>query len=422
MNSDVPRSGRACRTTAVLAAALAAAAACYQATSPTPPRFVAPTFAVRTPLPPLATGAIAIVGADVVPMTGSEVLPDRTVVVRAGRISAVGPEGDVVVPPGAVVIAATGQFLIPGLMDMHAHVHREDLEAYHRAGITTIRNMWGTPEVAKLRQELADGADYPTLLSAGPGMDGDPPVWDGSAVETDPGEARAEVRRQARNWDFIKVYNRLKPAVFRAILEEAAEIGITVAGHVPLASTIDEASEGGLASVEHMTGIAEAVADGRSPAGWLRYDPDSAAAVARRLAERGTRVCPTLDVLRHLAVLNLPPAAADRAQRHQRAMVKALLDAGVPLLAGTDAGIGAVEPGISLDEELALLVEAGLSPFQALQAATSGAARFFGLDDQLGTIEVGKRADLILLDGNPLDDINAVRHPVGMIQRGRRIF
>ncbi len=386
------------------------------------PMEIPPRFGVPTPLPPLADGTIAIVGANVISMAGPDVLADRTVLVRDGRIVAIEPRETIDVPADAEVVDAEGRFLMPALIDMHAHVHRGDLDAYHRAGITTIRNMWGTDEVAKLRAELATGADFPTLVSAGPGMDGDPPVWDGSAVVTDPDQARNEVRRQAGTWDFIKVYNRLTPPVFRAILEEAADVGIPVAGHVPLASTIGEATAGGLSSVEHMTGISEAVANGRSPAGWLRFDPDAAAAVARSLAKRGTWVCPTLAVLRHLAILNLSPANAAAAQQHQRAMVKILFDQGVPLLAGTDAGIGAVDPGTSLDDELALIVESGLTPDQALRAATSEAARYLRLDTEIGTIEVGKRADLVLLRADPLRDIAAIRDPVALIQRGRRIY
>lgn len=406
----------------VALAALAILPVACRAQSRTAPPEIPPRFGVPTPLPPLARGTLAIVRANVVTMNGTAVLPDRTVLIRDGRIVAIEPSDAIEVPAGADVVDAAGRFLMPGLLDMHAHVHRGDLDAYHRAGITTIRNMWGTDEVAQLRAELAAGADFPTLISAGPGLDGDPPIWAGSAVVTDPEGARNEVRRQAGTWDFIKVYNRLSPPVFRAILEEAAAVGIPVAGHVPLASTIDEAAAGGLSSVEHMTGIAEAVADGRSPAGWLRFDPDAGATVARTLAKRGTWVCPTLAVLRHLAILNLSPTDAALAQRHQRAMVKILFDEGVPLLAGTDAGIGAVDPGTSLDDELALLVESGLTPYQALRTATSEAARYLRLDGELGTVEVGKRADLVLLRADPLQDIAAIRDPAALIQRGRRIY
>jgi imidazolonepropionase-like amidohydrolase len=254
-------------------------------------------------------------------------------------------------------------------------------------------------------------------------VDGEPPSWPGTAVVTSPAAARAEVRRQAtEGWDFIKVYNRLRPDVYDAVLAEAGEAGIPVIGHVPLAADIERASAGGQASVEHLTGIAEAVADGRGPAGWLRLDEDAAATVAQRLAERGVWVCPTLTILAHLADRNLSPSDAGRAREHQARMVAALYDAGVPLLAGTDAGIDVVPAGSTLAVELELLVEAGLSPFAALRTATSEAARFLGIGDVSGTVEVGRRADLALLTANPLEDIRAVREPVGLVQRGRILF
>jgi imidazolonepropionase-like amidohydrolase len=376
----------------------------------------------RTPLPPLYDGTIAIIGVDVVTMESAAVLDDQTVVVRDGRIAELGPRGAIDVPADAERIDGTGRWLIPGLIDSHVHLRRGDLAAYRQAGITTVRNMWGHAAIEALREEVAAGAELPTIFSAGPGMDGNPPVWPGTIVLTDPTAARAAVRQQlAEGWDFIKVYNRLSPSVYDAILDEAHAVRITVIGHVPLSLSIDHASARGQASVEHLTGIAEAVASGRGPSGWLSYDPDDATRVARMLATRGVWVCPTLIVLRHLAVQTLSPADADRTRANQGAMVKALRDAGVPLLAGTDAGIDLVAPG-ALAGELELFVQAGLTPLDALRSATADAARFLGVDGELGTIAIGKRADLVLLGANPLDDVRALRGPVGVILRGRRLF
>ena len=401
-----------------LAASLAGVAACgAQVTGP----LTAP--GVHTPLPPLSDGRLAIVGVNVVTMTSPEVLRAQTVLVRGGIIEAIGPVEEVIPPDDAQRIQGDGGWLMPGLMDMHVHLRRGDLDAYRRAGITTVRNMWGTPEVTALRQEVAAGAAHPAIFSAGPGLDGSRPVHAGSVVLTEEAAARAAVRAQvAAGWDFIKVYNSLEPRVYSAILDEARRAGITVVGHVPWALTIGQALHAGHGSVAHLTGIAEAVADGRGPAGWLAFDRSAAADVADRLADRGVWAAPTLVVLEALARNNLPAQDATRATGHQREMVAALHRAGVPLLAGTDAGIGLVAPGASMGRELGLFVEAGLSPYEALRAATVDAARFLGIEDQVGTVEVGKRADLILLAGDPLEDILTVQSPVALVQRGRRIF
>lgn len=373
-----------------------------------------------TQLPPLASGEMAIVGAHVVPMTSNEVLNDQTILIRDGIIVDIGARETVEVPAGAMVISGDSLWAAPALMDMHVHARAQEMARYRNSGITVVRNMWGTAGVAGLRAELQTGAEHAAIFSATPGLDGSPPFWPGTIVLSDPVAARQEVRRlAAAGWDFIKVYNRLRPDVYEAILAEARAAGIAVVGHVPLASDITTASAGGQASIEHLTGIAEAVAGGRSPTGWLEMDSASMNRVAIMLAEHQVYVCPTLVVLRHLANANLSAEAAIRARSNQAAAVKALHAAGVPLLAGTDAGLDLVPAGSSLAAELELFVEAGLSPYEALRTATTEAARFLGILDVHGTIEVGKRADLILLAGNPLEDIAAVRSPVRVIQRGR---
>src|SRR5215212_11736808 len=131
----------------------------------------------RTALPPPFPGVLAIVGANVVTMVGGSVLADQTVVVRNGRIEAVGPRAGFEVPPDAERLEAQGAYLLPGLIDAHVHLLRSDVDSYLRAGITTVRNMWGTPGVAALRAEAGAGALVPTIFSAGPGIDGSPAVW-----------------------------------------------------------------------------------------------------------------------------------------------------------------------------------------------------------------------------------------------------
>lgn len=385
---------------------------------PTAPTTVPPPPHARTPLPPLFAGELALVGVHVISMREENVLRDRTVVIHDGRIREIGPADEVDIG-SAVRIDGAGRHLVPGLIDMHVHPGEETIDAFTDAGITTVRAMAGTERVAGLRTRAAAGEMVPTVFSAGPVVDGSPPVWPGSDEAMDPAAGAAAVRRHAdEGWDFVKVYNRLPPPVYQAILAEAAAVGITVVGHIPLAATLMAGARGGHASVEHLTGIGEEVAGGRFPAAWVSADAARAGAVARDLAGTGAWVTPTLGILAALADQYLTPGDADRAKANQRMAVKALRDAGVPILAGTDAGIGPIPAGISLAAELELLVEAGLSPYEALAAATSEAARFLDLEDEIGTIAVGARADLILLDGNPLVDISAVREPALVILRG----
>jgi imidazolonepropionase-like amidohydrolase len=372
-----------------------------------------PTPRARTALPPLFPGAVAIVGANVVTMADDGVLVDQTVIVRDGLVSAVGPRESIAVPPDAERVDARGAYLLPGLIDAHVHLLRADADAYLRAGVTTVRNMWGTPGVAALRAEAAAGAPLPTIFSAGPGIDGNPPAWPYTELPASPAEAADIVTRHvAEGWDFIKVYDRLSPAAYDAVTRRARELGVAVIGHVPRAIPLDQAFDRGQASIEHLTGYALAVG------GWTTPDRGRFGPLAGATAERGVWNCPTLLVVAALSGQRAP-AESVAVVRNRRALVRALYDAGAPLLAGTDAGIDVVPPGSALAGELEELVAAGLPPAAALRAATVNPARFLGVTAELGTVEVGKRADLVLLHGDPLADISRVRAPLGVVLRGR---
>ncbi|MGE0353950.1 MAG: amidohydrolase family protein [Gemmatimonadales bacterium] len=372
-------------------------------------------------LPPLAHGSFALVGVHVLSMKDQPVARNQTIVVRNGIIAEIGPAEAVAVPEDAERIEAAGRFVVPGLMDMHVHLREEDVAGYLGSGVTTVRNMWGDSQTAVLRARAAKGETVPTIFSAGPGLDGNPPVWPSSVVLTSADQAAPEVAREvAAGWDFIKVYNRLEPAVYHAILAAARAEGVPVVGHVPLAIRLEEAMAGGQASIEHMTGIAEAAGGGRSPQGWTRIDRGVVAPIASRLARSRVSVCPTLVILANMARHSLTPADAALARENQAYVVAAMHQAGVRLIAGTDAGlVDAVPAGESLISELELFVRAGLTPLEALRTATTEAAAFLGIDSLVGSIEVGKRADLVVLLGNPLDNIAALRNPAAVILGGR---
>ncbi|HUF67945.1 MAG TPA: amidohydrolase family protein, partial [Longimicrobiales bacterium] len=351
----------------------------------------------------------------------------------------------------------------------------QDLVAHVANGVTLVRNMWGQPTLLDLRARVAAGEVLgPTIITAGPIVDGDPPVWDGSDVAASPDDGRRIVAEQkAAGYDFIKVYNRVPADALEAIVEEARAQEIPVAGHVPDAVPLERALELGFATVEHLTGFTRSTraeggpsAEGRATLTTARalvngevqwsdvYDPARLAEVARVVAQSGTFQVPTLIVSKRIrtsrrqavelmqrpGVRFMSPAALAswnpdtdfRLRGHSDEdletmqilfeedlrRVAALHEAGVPILAGTDAPNPHVLHGYSIHEELALLHKAGLSNFEALVAATRAPAEFLGTPDAFGTVQVGRRADLVVASGNPLEDLSALASPIGVVLRG----
>lgn len=435
--------------------------------------FLVPACGGTSPAPPGVT--LAITGVSVVPMDGRGILRDHTVLIRDAEILEV-TRGQVRLPEGVPVLDGEGAYVIPGLWDLHVHAVADAgafFPLFLAHGVTGVRDMGGEPDsLAAVVARLASGELLgPRLVAAGPILDGPGHRWSPPFVrhlETEE-EARAAVAELARTGvDFLKVYSGLPPEVYRALAGEAAERGLPLAGHVPFAVPASLASGLGQASFEHAdpgTAGLECVDDGearlRSALGvWggsgygpylgelaaLREGRDAACVrdLHRVLRENGTRVVPTLgnhvkdsahvswealpllDEPRRrscLATLELFHQAGDEERKGHHAAVLAdvgaLHRAGVRVLAGTDTPNPCLVPGASLHDELALLVQAGLTPREALAAATVEAARFLGLADRLGTVEAGKTADLVLVRGNPVDDIGAVRNVVGVVFGGR---
>ena len=416
--------------------------------------------------------AVAFTSVNVLPMTAGEpVLRDQDVLVEDGRIAAVGPSASVPIPRHAVRIDGRGKYLMPGLADMHAHLEHFDHPAYLQLflvhGVTLVRSMDGRPDILDWKRQAAAGAlASPDIHTAGPVLDGSPPRRDDNLALATPEEARRAVEEQAAaGYDFLKVYDNLAPNVFEAVMQAAAARGMPVAGHVPDAVPLEMFLDSGVGSVEHLSDFADAIAApapaANAPPDSLRRrlgfvaDPARIEALAARVAASRLWVVPTMitgdrfvasaaSVERWTAD---PEAAAvdrgimgwwrgtvlgaaervgsahwrwvEQGRANRRALVRAFHRAGVKLLAGSDTPNPFVFPGASMHDELANLVAAGLTPAQALAAATREPARFLGQQRHWGTIEPGMRANLLLLDADPRADIGATRRIAGVVLGGR---
>jgi imidazolonepropionase-like amidohydrolase len=409
---------------------------------------------------------VAFVGVHVVPMDRERVLENQTVVVVGGRIRTVGPAGRVRVPAGAARVDAAGRYLMPGLAEMHAHIPpREVSDAqaerlftlFLANGITTVRGMLGHPSHLALRDRVARGELLgPRIYTSGPSLNG--------RSVPDPDSARAAVRHQvAAGYDFLKLHPGLRRDVFDAIADEARRLGIPFAGHVSLEVGLARALEAGYASIDHLDGYVEALVPADAPVlasasqffglNLVAYaDTSRIDAWARATAEAGVWNVPTMSLFtdfvsgavealrarpenRYVSPATLEswvnavsnarrqaggdPVLARRFLELRRAILRALHRAGAGLLLGSDAPQVFNVPGFSIHEELRELVAAGLTPYEALATGTRNVARFFGAEGEFGTVEPGRVADLVLLEGNPLEDVGRVGRPLGVMVRGR---
>jgi imidazolonepropionase-like amidohydrolase len=415
----------------------------------------------------IAPGDLAITNVTVVPMSRDGELAHHTVIVRGDRIVAVAPSASLSVPAGVTAIDGTGKWLLPGLTDMHVHVFGDDQFAmFVAAGVTTIRNMFGSDQYLAWRDKLARGELFgPTMVTAGPLIDGDPPIWPGSTILVNPADADKIVADQkAAGYDFLKPYAKLSRPAYEALAAAAKRHGMTMAGHVPDAVGLAGVLAAGQRSIEHVDGYLTAlVPDGvalptarmpRLRAVMAKLDPSRLPGLVSQTVAAGVWNCPTLVVLERFGALDdtaalrkrvawldkLPPAVVDawdpkqdfrlqsytaddfallRAANQQRAkVVAALAAANAPLLVGTDTGNPFVVPGAALHDEIELLVAAGVPRPRVLRAATADAARFLGAPREAGIVEPGARADLLLVATDPLTTALPLV-PDGVVLRGK---
>lgn len=377
---------------------------------------------VTSPVAPPAAPPIAIVDVRLLAMDGSGPQDRQSVLIEGERIRWVGPTEALPAPPGTIVVHGDGRTLMPGLVDMHVHLEREDLRTYLDYGITTVRNMWGFPEVWTMRSEIARGeTSGPTIFTVSPGLDGTPPKWPLTQLVMDPAIADSVVEAQWKaGYRTLKVYQDLRPEPYDSIVVAARRRGMDFVGHVPSRVGLERALAAGQRSIEHLTGFVEelSLVGGRGPDAWVRIRTERIPAVVAATREAGAWVCPTLAIVRRFGEHQSPPDR-DASLRNRRQVVAALHAAGVGLLVGSDAGIGVVEPGASLLDELEEFVAAGIARPEALRIATAGAAEFLGQAGEFGVVAPGARADLLLLDGDPTAHLAALDAPAGIMVGGR---
>jgi len=395
--------------------------------------------------------ALAIDNVHLITISDDQPLMDRQLLIRNGVVEAIRSAGE---PIGDdyLLIDASGAYLVPGLFDMHMHAFdRKYLALTLSYGVTSVRNMGGYPMHLRWKQQLLGGEWLGSNLYAGT------PIINGKKnsnplahkVVTDPDTAREMVRDfHEQGWDFIKVYTRLSVPVYEAIVDEARKLDIPVAGHVPYAVVeADYELSAPMVTLEHTEEIFQ------GPLGYA-YDEEAVAAIAARLLAMNATVTPTLMIFDHLTQLSrgkqsfvdtlelqyLNPfmkyfekktsvtrwlTASDNTRDamgerndYFKYITGVLHEKGVNLVLGSDSGIMYAVPGISTQDEIALLQEAGLPNDAILRMATLNAAQALGVAEQFGSIEEGKIADLVLTTVNPLTDLAGLRAPAAVIKNG----
>ena len=424
--------------------------------------------------PTASPGVVAFVNVNVIPMDRERVIEGQTVIVRDGRIASIEPSARARIPSGALRVDGRGKYLIPGLAEMHAHIPgaqapeqlvRDIFTLYIANGVTTIRGMLGAPNQLALRVKTASGELLgPTIFVGAPSLNGN--------TAADPATAARLVREhKAAGYDFLKLHPGIPRTSYDSIVAAARAIGITYAGHISQGVGLEHTLASRQSTIDHLDGYLEAavppdvraraLGDGADLADLVTaIDASRFAALAADTRKAGTWNVPTAFLWESFFSTETAEAMArrpemkyaapqwiagwstqkrNRAQQDQtsgvtpevlatflslrRTMLKTLADSGARLLMGTDSPQMFNVPGFSLHHEIEVMQEAGLTPWQVLESGTRNvaeyAARDLKVDGKFGTVAVGNRADLILLDANPLTDVRNVARRAGVMVRGR---
>ncbi len=399
---------------------------------------------------------IAITGGTLIDGTGAAPLPNATVLIRDGRIVAVGPRAQVKIPKQANVVDAAGKFILPGLWDMHAHFEQVEWgPIYLAAGVTTVRDCGNEFEfITAVRDAVAQGRGLgPRLLMAGI-VDGSGPMALGVGRVDTPDQARQWTDRyHAAGFQQMKIYSSVKLDEVKVIADEAHRLGMTVTGHVPIGLTAYQVIEAGQDQINHIGYIAAIMhtptapdakfADKLNAVANIDFQSPEAQKALSFLKDHHTVVDPTMALFELFTATTVKPPASfepgvnkiapelaqqitdveppneltelqQKAFDKEIALVGVMHKNGIPIVAGTDQAV----PGYSLHREIELYAQGGFTPMEAIQAATLVPARAMGLEKESGTIEKGKRGDLILINGDPLADIRNTRNVEYVITNG----
>ena len=410
--------------------------------------------------PEAQAASTAFVGVNVLPMDKDAVLADQTVVVSDGKIVSVAPAAKAQVPAGALKVDGKGKFLMPGLGELHAHIPggkspdadvERTLFLYVANGVTTIRGMLGDPRHITYRERVAKGEVIgPMIYTSGPSFNGNSAKTPAAAVEM-------VVAQKQAGYDLLKIHPGVPRDAFDAMAAKADELKIPFAGHVPEAVGLMRALEAKYRSIDHLDGYVEAMVP--NPAGSQTFgvnlvaqaDESRIPALVKATVAAGTWQVPTEILLvnwlndenpesmakwpemKYVAPETLakwvaqkqgfsakfPQADRQKLLALRRKLIKALHDGGVPFALGSDAPQTWNVPGFSAHRELGAIVAAGLTPYQALRSGTANVGTYFGTAATTGTVAAGKRADLVLLDANPLTDIGNSSRIAGVMVNGR---
>ena len=412
--------------------------------------------------------SVAFVGVTVVPMDRERVIANQTVLVKGQTIADVGPAASIKVPDGAVRVVGRGKFLMPGLAEMHAHIPggqapdelvERTLYLFASAGVTTIRGMLGHPRHLPLRDRAARGEIVsPTIYTTGPS-------FNGQSATTEEQARKMVAEQKAAGYDLLKIHPGVTLPVFNALVSEANRQRIPFAGHVPADVGVHRALEARYASIDHIDGYVEALLKEGTPKevlskpGWFGHnlvpyvDESKIAPLVAKTRASGVWIVPTENLMeifmntedpevfarrpeiqympramvqgwieqrkKFLSQPDITPEKSKAFLALRKRLIKALHDGGAGLLLGSDAIQTMSVPGYSIHGELEAMARAGLTPFQIYVTGSTNVAKYFGVEKQVGTVAKGMRADLVLVDANPLADVRNFPKQSGVMVRGR---
>lgn len=386
---------------------------------------------------------------NLVAMTSPKVAKKMTVVVQNGTIQEIFAAGSRKLPENATIVDGTGKYLMPGLAEMHGHIPpanaagglvNDVLFLYLANGITTVRGMLGQPGQLDLRAQQRRGTlASPNLYLAGP-------LFNGQTINSTQDAIDRVKLQKMEGWDLLKVHEGLAVNEYDAMATTAREVGMRFGGHVPEEVGVMHALDMGQETFDHMAGFVEYLGGDKGP-----VDDKKLAVLVKKVKDAKAWVVPTsalwdtlygvtsletlkaYDELRYIPQSTVDawskmyedrrkqtPAATTKFVSENRVKIfRALNKAGVKILMGTDSPQQFSVPGFSLHREMAWMSKAGMSPYEVLRTGTVNAGEYFSKQDSFGTVEPGRRADLVLLEANPLESVANVSKISGVMVRGK---